>query len=149
MYHYRYLMRAPVALALEWFGRDGELVEDYEATGFKEGSTLSSLTLPPDSGRHRITFRAGDTGGIKFTASSRAQTNAFVVVGILLNGRMSGGGTLERAILDFITHTLREEVARFRMSQTSAATVVGWKIFPSLECVLLQRMVEMLWIARA
>ena len=71
------------------------------------------------------------------------------MIDVLLNGRMSGGGTLERAILDLITHTPREEVARLRISQTSAATVVGWGIFLSPEHVLLERMVEKLCIARA
>ena len=86
-----------------------------------------------------ITFHAGDAGEINFSAPSRAEVNTSIEITILLNGEPHRD-VLERAALDLISHTPREEVVRLRIHNDPTDMVDTYTKFPNLRVLSFDRM---------
>ena len=81
-----------------------------------------------------ITIQAGDTGGTDFSAPSRTQINAFVKIDVVLSGAPRED-VMERVALDLTTYTPREELVHFRMSNKLAARLDTYTQFPNLRAL--------------
>ena len=85
-----------------------------------------------------ITLRAGNARGIDFSTLSQAEINTFIEVDAVLSGGFHRG-VLERAALELITYTPREDVVHFRMYNNLATEVDTYTQFPNLRALSLDR----------
>ena len=106
----------------------------------RDGRSPDGLNLFVSFGPHisihrdHVVLHVGDAGGIDFSAQTWTGMDTFVSITVVLN-MTHHGDVLERAALDLIAHTPREEVSCFQTYNNPVAIWETCAQFPSLRAL--------------